>query len=31
MGKAERKKSEMIDMTGVFVSKRWNEFWVSVT
>ena len=24
MGKAERKKSEMMDMTGVFVSKRWD-------
>lgn len=24
MGKAERKKSEMMDMTGAFISKRWD-------
>ncbi len=25
MGKVERKKSEIIDMTGTSVSKSWNE------
>ena len=30
MGKAERKKSEMIDMTDFFVSKHWNEFCLCV-
>ena len=27
MGKAERKKSEMMDMTGAFVSKRLDKIW----
>ena len=33
MGKAERKKSEMMDMTvwcGLSVMDGWNELWVSV-